>query len=226
MEITGLEFSRKTLREQIVGILRKKIFNGEIKPGERIKEMELAEAFQVSRGPIREALRQIEQEGLIEYAPHKGCVVRTLTLDNINEVYLIRSDLECLAVRLFGGKMSESGIKGLEKAVHEIGNAAKERDLYRIVRWDEEFHSIIVSEARSQRLKQMWGFLEGENAATYYTMNEEELMPMDYLERNHRIILDEIRVGTIESICRIIEEHYMVVPATLHKKRKEEGKKA
>lgn len=226
MEITGLEFSRKTLREQIVGILRKKIFNGEIKPGERIKEMELADAFQVSRGPIREALRQIEQEGLIEYAPHKGCVVRTLTLDNINEVYLIRSNLECLAVRMFDGKMSESGISSLEKAVEEIGRAAQKRDLYRIVHWDEEFHSTIVGESGSKRLKQMWGFLEGENAATYFTMNEENLMPIDFLERNHRIILDEIRSGTVETISRIIEEHYMIVPATLHKKREEEQQKA
>lgn len=219
MEVgTGLSY--RTLREQIVDILRRQIFNGSIKPGEKIIESELAEAFSVSRGPIREALRQIEQEGLVEYSPHKGCTVRTLTHDNIKEVYLIRSNLECLAVKMYGGKMSQEGIETLEELVGRIGRAAKEHDLYEIVRNDEALHAQIVKEAGSQRLLQMWGFLEGENAATYYTMNEANLMPLDYLERNHRFILGEIKNGTLESICRIIEEHYMIVPATLHQQKK------
>lgn len=215
------EFNRKTLREQIVGILRKQIFEGKIKPGERIKEMELADLFHVSRGPVREALRQIEQEGLVEYSPHKGCTVRTLTSDNMTEVYLIRSSLETLAVRMYGGRMQESSLAKMEETACEIGRAAQAKDLYKIVQLDERFHTLIVEEAGSRRLLQMWSFLEGENAATYYTMNEENLMPTDYLERNHRYILDELRGGNLERICRIIEEHYMVVPETLHKKKME-----
>lgn len=220
MEV-GTGLSHRTLREQIVDILRRRIFNGEIQPGEKIKESELAEAFSVSRGPIREALRQIEQEGLVEYSPHRGCTVRTLTHDNIKEVYLIRSNLECLAVKMYDGRMSREGIEKLEELVQQIGRAAKEHNLYEVVKYDEAFHAQIVSEAKSRRLFKMWSFLEGENAATYYTMNEADLMPLNYLERNHRFILDEIQNGTLDSICRIIEEHYMIVPATLHQKKRE-----
>lgn len=79
--MTKTPISRKTLREQVAEILRKKILNGDIQSGERIVEADLARELQMSRGPVREALRQIEEEGLVVYEPHKGCVVKTMTYD-------------------------------------------------------------------------------------------------------------------------------------------------
>ena len=94
--MTKTPISRKTLREQVAEILRKKILNGDIQSGERIVEADLARELQMSRGPVREALRQIEEEGLVVYEPHKGCVVKTMTYDEMQEAYLIRSTLEIL----------------------------------------------------------------------------------------------------------------------------------
>ena len=85
---------RKTLREQVVEILRHKILSGEIKPGERIIEAKVAEELKVSRGPLREALRQIEEEGLVVYEAQKGCVVKTMTYEEMQETYLIQSTLD------------------------------------------------------------------------------------------------------------------------------------
>lgn len=99
--------SRKTLREQVAEVLRKKILNGEIKPGERMIEAQISEEFQTSRGPVREALRQLEEEGLLEYESHKGCIVRTMTYAEMQEAYLIRSTLEELAVKMCSGKLTE-----------------------------------------------------------------------------------------------------------------------
>ena len=96
--MTKTPISRKTLREQVAEILRKKILNGDIQSGERIVEADLARELQMSRGPVREALRQIEEEGLVVYEPHKGCVVKTMTYDEMQEAYLIRSTLEILCV--------------------------------------------------------------------------------------------------------------------------------
>ena len=79
--------SRKTLREQVAEVLRKKILNEEIKPGERMIEAQISEEFQTSRGPVREALRQLEEEGLLEYESHKGCIVRTMTYAEMQEAY-------------------------------------------------------------------------------------------------------------------------------------------
>lgn len=82
---------RKTLREQVVEILRHKILSGEIKPGERIIEAKVAEELKVSRGPLREALRQIEEEGLVVYEAQKGCVVKTMTYEEMQETYRKKS---------------------------------------------------------------------------------------------------------------------------------------
>ena len=71
----------KTLREEVVDFLRLRILRGEIKPGERIVESEVANYFNISRGPVREAVRQLEQEGLLAYQRNKGCLVKVLSPD-------------------------------------------------------------------------------------------------------------------------------------------------
>lgn len=215
---------KTTIREQVVGVLRKKIFSGEIKPGERIVEADVSEMLQVSRGPIREALRQIEEEGLITYEPHKGCVVRTLSHRDMQELYLIRSTLEGLAVKIYSAKMSTEGLEKLQKAVDDIAEAAKKKALFDIVEADERFHDAMVEEAGCEKLYQMWKSLGGANAATYYTMNTEELMPYEYLEVNHQYILDLLKKDAgVEKVVEAVSEHYMVVPETLYMKEQSQS---
>lgn len=111
---------RKTLREQVVEILRHKILSGEIKPGERIIEAKVAEELKVSRGPLREALRQIEEEGLVVYEAQKGCVVKTMTYEEMQETYLIQSTLEKLAVQMCGGEISKEQDEEMQKQLHPL----------------------------------------------------------------------------------------------------------
>ncbi len=98
------ELLYQTLRESVVNAIRTKIMNHQIRPGERIVEMELAHEFQTSRGPIREALRQLENEGIVEYTRNVGCSVRTFSFWDSYEVYLLRTNYE--AVR---GNDTENG---------------------------------------------------------------------------------------------------------------------
>lgn len=215
---------KTTIREQVVAVLRKKILTGEIKQGERIVEADVAEMLQVSRGPIREALRQIEEEGLITYEAHKGCVVRTLSHRDMQELYLIRSTLEGLAVKVYSGKMSQEGLDKLQRAVDDIANAAEKKELFEIIEADERFHDAIVEEAGCEKLYQMWKSLVGANAATYYTMNTEELMPYEYLEANHQYILDLFKKdASVDKVIKAVSEHYMVVPETLYIKEHPKG---
>ncbi|MCB7304293.1 GntR family transcriptional regulator [Bariatricus massiliensis] len=215
---------KTTIREQVVEVLRKKIFSGEIKPGERIVEADVSEMLQVSRGPIREALRQIEEEGLITYEAHKGCVVRLLSHRDMQELYLIRSTLEGLAVKIYSARMSTAGINKLQKAVDDIAEAAEKKSLFDIVEADERFHDAMVEEAGCEKLYQMWKSLGGANAATYYTMNTEELMPYDYLAINHQYILDLLKKDAgVDKVVEAVSEHYMVVPETLYIKEQSQS---
>ena len=225
--MTKTPISRKTLREQVAEILRKKILNGDIQSGERIVEADLARELQMSRGPVREALRQIEEEGLVVYEPHKGCVVKTMTYDEMQEAYLIRSTLEILAVRMCSGKLSKELDTKMEQNLVEIGKAADARDLYQVIELDEQFHSYVVMASHSEKLYKVWKSLESGNTAAYYTMRSESLMPYEYIQQNHQKILDAFRAKYVEEICEKIRRHYMIVPETLfqelQKKRQSEA---
>ena len=98
---------RKTLWQQIADVLREDIIQGKIKPGERIVEEDIAENFHVSRGPVREALRHIGEEGFVVYESHKGSTVKTISYEEMQEKYLVRSTLEVLAIRIIAGKLPE-----------------------------------------------------------------------------------------------------------------------
>lgn len=216
----GLNYT--TLREQVASILQKRILDGTILPGEKIKEVEISKEFNISRGPVREALRQIEQEGLVHYEPNKGCTVMTMSYGSMNEMYLIRSTLEKLAVKIYNGDFADSTIEKMQRQVDLIAKAAKDKKLSEIVACDEAFHELIVTEARSDRLYKIWKNFEGENAAVYYTMNRNELMPTEHLARNHQRILDVCKTRDCDAICEVVERHYMVVPEDLHKKMEKE----
>ena len=159
---------RKTLREQVVEILRHKILSGEIKPGERIIEAKVAEELKVSRGPLREALRQIEEEGLVVYEAQKGCVVKTMTYEEMQETYLIQSTLEKLAVQMCGGEISKEQDEEMQKLVLSMEKAANQKNLYDVIKFDEQFHECIVKTAHSEKLHRIWKILEGGNTAAYY----------------------------------------------------------
>ena len=108
------ELGYKTLRESIVDIIRKRIINRELQPGQKIVEQELAKEFKTSRAPIREALRELENEGLVEYVRNAGCSVKEITFEESFEIYLMRANYEIMAVRLLGGKIPEETLQEME----------------------------------------------------------------------------------------------------------------
>ena len=116
------ELGYKTLRESIVDIIRKRIINRELQPGQKIVEQELAKEFQTSRAPIREALRELENEGLVEYVRNAGCSVKEITFEESFEIYLMRANYEIMAVRLLGGKIPEETLQEMEKILERMKN--------------------------------------------------------------------------------------------------------
>ena len=112
----------KTLRVSSVDIIRIRIINRELQPGQKIVEQELAKEFQTSRAPIREALRELENEGLVEYVRNAGCSVKEITFEESIEIYLMRANYEIMAVRLLGGKIPEETLQEMEKILERMKN--------------------------------------------------------------------------------------------------------
>jgi DNA-binding GntR family transcriptional regulator len=157
--LTTIRRSAAPLRQQVLDGLRQSIIAGRLRPGERLIERELILMMGVSRTVIREALRQLESEGLVANIPNKGPVVRALTLEEARDLYSIRAVLEGLAARLFVENASDAEIQNLENALVAVGEAYDGGDPANVLDSKNSFYEVLFQGARSPTLSSMIGML-------------------------------------------------------------------
>ncbi len=198
----------RTLRENVVEAIRNKIINQELRPGEHIVEMDLAEEFKTSRGPIREALRQLEHEGLIEYTRNVGCEVKEISLQESFEIYLVRANYEILAVKYMGGKVPSETIVNMEKVLQKMKRLDIEHYV-QVCQYDNELHSELVKMTKLEYLYKLWSDLNYGNIITGYNnaQNKERVIERQYTI--HKEIVDACSTGDSAKICKVVSEHYM-----------------
>jgi DNA-binding GntR family transcriptional regulator len=143
------------LRSDVVDALRKAIIDGRLAPGARLIERELIEMTGVSRTVIREALRQLESEAMVEIVPNKGPIVRRLTRSEAEDLYTIRSVLEGLADRMFAINAGAAEIAALKAALARTAEAYKSGSPERILAVKNEFYRILYAGAGSETLSAM-----------------------------------------------------------------------
>ena len=140
------------LRDVVFNTLRQAILRGELKPGERLMEIQLANKLGVSRTPIREAIRKLELEGLVLMIPRKGAEVAEITEKNMRDVLEVRKALEELAVQLACEKITDEEIEEMKKAAEEFKMILKSKDITEIAEADVRFHDIIYMATDNQKL--------------------------------------------------------------------------
>jgi DNA-binding GntR family transcriptional regulator len=153
--IAKIQRSAAPLRRDVVDALRTAIIEGRLVPGARLTERELIEMTGVSRTVIREALRQLESEGVIETIPNKGPIVRKLTRDEAKDLYLIRSVLEGLAARMFVANATREDIAALKRALDETAVAYRDGDPEIVLNAKNRFYDILFRGAGSETLSSM-----------------------------------------------------------------------
>jgi DNA-binding GntR family transcriptional regulator len=151
---------QQTLRNTVTNSVRQAILGGTLRPGSQINQVEVAAKLRVSRGPLREALRQLEEEGLVLSLPHKGTFVTEITTDDIEEVYSIRAVLESFAIRRAVEHATADDLRDLSDIVGEMEKAAEVADVVRLRSLDLQFHLTICKSARHQLLLQLWKSIE------------------------------------------------------------------
>ena len=140
------------LRDVVFNTLRQAILRGELKPGERLMEIQLANKLGVSRTPIREAIRKLELEGLVLMIPRKGAEVAEITEKSLRDVLEVRRALEELAVQLVCEKITQEQIEELKVAAKEFQNTLKDGDITKIAEADVRFHDVIYMATDNQKL--------------------------------------------------------------------------
>lgn len=151
---------RSTLRNDVTEVLRQAIIDGSLPPGAELNQAQIAEKLGISRGPVREAMGQLEQEGLIRNVPYKGVYVTELTKKYIEELYSIRSALETFALTRSMARFKAENLKHLQQIVDEMRQMAQVQNAEQLGNLDLQFHQYIVEKADHELLLNLWKLLE------------------------------------------------------------------
>ncbi|MBC5743198.1 GntR family transcriptional regulator [Lachnospiraceae bacterium MD308] len=194
------------LRDVVFNTLRQAILRGELKPGERLMEIQLANKLGVSRTPIREAIRKLELEGLVLMIPRKGAEVADITEKSLKDVLEVRRALEELSVKLTCDRITKEEIKELEQAAENFRKTMKSKDITEIAEADVRFHDVIYTATKNQKLIQLLNNLH-EQMYRYRIeyLKDEEVYPK--LLKEHKEIIERINRGEKEEAARIVCEH-------------------
>ena len=142
----------RPIREIAYEVLKHAIITGEIPAGERIVETDYAERLHISRTPLREALRKLERDGLVEYVLRRGVVVRAFTIADVEEIYTIRNALEMLTLPAIIRNATEEDITGLKERLREMDEVMAHGDIETLSPMARAFHSQLTGLCRQNRI--------------------------------------------------------------------------
>lgn len=182
-----------TIADSVYQALRNAIVFGELPPGRRLLERELALELAVSRTPVREALRRLAEEGLVSGVPNRGFVVRTVTLEEAEHVYAVREPLEVLAARLAARRCSPRQVAELEECLRRAERAARVGDWRTVVLENNAFHDRIAHASGNPVLARTLDLLRNQvNLVRMALWARRPDRPHETL-RQHRRILEALR---------------------------------
>jgi len=199
---------RRSLPSAIAERLRDKILRGELRDGEQLRQHAIAEEFEVSRIPVREAFRQLEAEGLITIIEHRGAMVSALSPDEIQEYFDIRAALECAILRHAVPRLNEDDLTRAEKILEEYEAALGDEsdfDVWGELHW--RFHSTLYAAARRARFMSLIQTINN-HADRYIRLHI--LFSRDahrHAKDEHRALLELCRQGDAEAASHLLHEH-------------------
>lgn len=195
-----------SLTEEITELVRERILKGTYQIGEKIKESQIADEFDVSRTPIREAFKNLENEGLIDYIPNRGCFAKGFTKQDIEDIYSIRKELEVLAVEWATLRISNEQIQELENQCDMMEFYTMKEEGEKAHSTNTDFHEVIYkatgSRFMAQALRSYKTYIEQTRKVVFY--NKEYLTEV---LKEHRAILAAIKEHDIEKAKNAMAWH-------------------
>ncbi len=196
----------KPLREVIFTTLRDAIIVGELRPGERLMEVKLAEKMGVSRTPVREAIRKLELEGLVDMIPRKGAHVADLSVKDIVDVLEVRASLDGLAALLAAERITDEEIDELNHVNSQFVSFLQKENLQGSIKKDVEFHEIIYRSSRNEKLIQIVSNLR-EQVQRFRVIYLKDYVNPKELEKEHKDIIDAICSKDSELSHKVAQNH-------------------
>lgn len=192
---------------QVYQILRESILTGKYRPGERLLEQKLAQELEVSRSPVREALRMLEQDGLVVTMDNgSGTIVNPMEVEDIEEIYQCRIAIEPYAGYLAVLKIKDREIEELRQLVHEAEIAYEHKESERVVELNTMFHDQIIRISGNQRLIEIADRIQSLSILARNTELKIYSRPWDYLEE-HKAILEAFSLKDPQQVESMIRKH-------------------
>lgn len=230
---------KQSLSEDIAVSIRNKIYNGELLAGTHLVEQDIASEYGVSRGPVREALKELEHAGLVVSEANKGSTIAYLNAEDAYEIFYIRGSLEKMALEKCGGRLPDASILAMRNVLEDMRYEEEHNDRLQVkIECDERFHEEILKASRMKRLYQIWKNMSPLNGSMflkleeYYQKQEEEAIrnskvrPSKYRKKlweGHQEILDAIESGDMKEAIRVTEAHYYNAGAMIFRYENRKG---
>ena len=200
-----MDHNRQCMSDRIRTALAQRIFDGTLKAGERLVELEIAREFDTSQTPVREALRELESLQLVESVPYRGTRVREISDREMIEAYTVRGVLEQLAAELAAPKL-KGNVASIRASLEQIHQAAKQHDLEEYARHNLDFHRQIVLASDNKVLIESWDRLSFEARVRLHLSRRHEPNLVDRA-REHDGPLDALEAGDGITAGRLLRDH-------------------
>jgi len=205
----------RMLPDQVATILVRGVLFGRLQPGQRINEAELARTLGISRNPIREAIRRLEERGLLVAVPRKGTFVRTLRKEDIDDLFSFRKLIERYAMEQAIRHITPADVDRLSNHVQTMVDAAKSGDERTLVELDLAFHQEFCKLSRSPLTLRTFNNMQAE-VQLLITMSERKFESLIAAASDHWLIIEAIRTGEPDKAINAISDHIDVAWAHLN----------
>ena len=203
-----------TMREQVYQILRDEICAGFYSPGYRLQELELTEHLNVSRSPVREALRQLASDGLVVEIPNKGVYVKAFTVKDIEEIFDLRVMLEGYGIEKGAVKMTSARIKKLLELMERMESAYVNADLRTYTELDEQLHTEIVSLAGNDLVDDTYERVRSMNQQ-FRVLSLSSAKRFEESMEEHRSMIQALLTGDIQTALETNRSHLRLARKTI-----------
>lgn len=196
------------LADEVADWLRESILQGSLAPGQHLLEEELAERLNVSRGPVRDAILQLEHEGLVLVRRHRGAFVARLSPEEAHQIHSLHLALERLAVERAVQKAGDADWLAMRQVIAEMARAEKENMSQReFVDLDMRFHDLVFRAAQHERLLDFWSKLRSQVCILRLSLAADNPGLMEGGAQAHTMVLDALRTRNQHLAVRILEDH-------------------
>ena len=200
-----------SLSDQVYDALRIAIVRSELAPGEKLVELDIAAQMGTSQGPVREALQRLVHDGLVERRARSATYVTSISIDEMHELFDVRSSVEGFAIRRTARKVTPEQCAVLDELIGKMADFGRQKDMIMLAEYDMQFHREIVEWSGGAGLLRVWNTLSSQMQRFIVQSHVEHYLDFVEIGTRHQPIVEALRNRDGDAASRAVQEHIMLI---------------